>query len=282
MKKQFIAATAGVILIALLFIFGRTTAPKEIALNQPAASTTEAFNIERFLTLNKNKLTASQTLHRSTLENNISRGDVPAQEKANFQSLANFYKDSLKSFEGYAYYTAKIAKLDNSEKNLTFAAQLFLENLRVEHDEAKLSWETAEAIELFEKALKINPTNTDLKIGLGSAYIFGNGKSGNAQKTMEGIQTLLSVVKEDSTNMKAQLVLGIGGFTSGQYDKALERFQKVVTAEPGNLEAVAFLADTYAASGNKTEAVKWYNVSKRLANNEHYNKEVDKRIEMLK
>ena len=282
MKKQFIAATAGVILIALLFIFGRTTAPKEIALNQPAATTTEAFNIERFLTLNKNKLTASQTLHLSTLENNISRGDVPAQEKANFQSLANFYKDSLKSFEGYAYYTAKIAKLDNSEKNLTFAAQLFLENLRVEHDEAKLSWETAEAIELFEKALKINPTNTDLKIGLGSAYIFGNGKSGNAQKTMEGIQTLLSVVKEDSTNMKAQLVLGIGGFTSGQYDKALERFQKVVTAEPGNLEAVAFLADTYAASGNKAEAVKWYNVSKRLANNEHYNKEVDKRIEMLK
>ena len=74
---------------------------------------------------------------------------------------------------------------------------------------------------------------------------------------MEGIQTLLSVVREDSTNMKAQLVLGIGGFTSGQYDKALERFQKVVTAEPGNLEAVAFLADTYAASGNKAEAVKW-------------------------
>ena len=55
-----------------------------------------------------------------------------------------------------------------------------------------------------------------------------------------------------------------------------------MAAEPGNLEAVAFLADTYAASGNKTEAVKWYNVSKRLANNEHYTKEVDKRIEMLK
>lgn len=282
MKKQLIAAAAGIILIAVLFIFGRTTAPRELVLNQPPAAPAEAFNIERYLTLNKNKLTAAQTLYLSTLENNISRGDVPAQEKANYQSLANFYRDSLKSFEGFAYYTSKIAKLDNSEKNLTFAAQLFLENLRVEHDEAKLSWETAEAIELFERALKLNPTNTDLKIGLGSAYIFGNGKSGDAQKTMEGIQTLLSVVKEDSTNMKAQLVLGIGGFTSGQYDKALERFQKVVAAEPGNLEAVAFLADTYAASGNKAEAIKWYNVSKRLANNEHYNKEVDKRIEMLK
>ena len=82
--------------------------------------------------------------------------------------------------------------------------------------------------------------------------------------------------------MKAQFVLGVGGFISGQSDKAIERFTKVIKAQPDNLEAIAFLADSYAAKGDKENAVKWYNISKRLANNPDYSKEVDERIKMLK
>ena len=99
---------------------------------------------------------------------------------------------------------------------------------------------------------------------------------------MKGIQELLSVVRKDSANLKAQFVLGVGGFVSAQYDKAIERFTKVVTAQPENMEAVAFLADTYAAKADKENAIKWYNISKRLANNPAYSKEVDERIKMLK
>jgi tetratricopeptide (TPR) repeat protein len=82
--------------------------------------------------------------------------------------------------------------------------------------------------------------------------------------------------------MKAQMVLGVGGLISGQYDKALERFKKIVLYEPDNLEAVAYLADTYAAKGEKQEAIKWYNISKRLVNDPRYSKEVDQRIKQLR
>ncbi len=34
----------------------------------------------------------------------------------------------------YAYYLSEAAKLDNSEKNLTFAARLILENMRREEN----------------------------------------------------------------------------------------------------------------------------------------------------
>lgn len=187
-----------------------------------------------------------------------------------------------KLYPAYVYYRAKVAKLENSEKNLTFAAQLFLNNLRSEHDDAKLDWQTAKAIELFESALEKNPANDDLKIGLGSCYVFGKGRSGDPQETMKGIQELLAVVKKDSTNMKAQFVLAVGGYVSGQYDKSIERFTKVIEAQPDNMEAIAFLADTYAAKGDKENAIKWYNISKRLANNPAYSKEVDERIKMLR
>jgi lipopolysaccharide biosynthesis regulator YciM len=82
--------------------------------------------------------------------------------------------------------------------------------------------------------------------------------------------------------MKAQFVLGVGGFVSGQYDKSIERFTKVIAAQPENLEAIAFLADTYAAKGDNENAVKWYTITKRIANNPEYSKEVDERIKMLK
>lgn len=279
MNKQLILAGCGLSLVILLFLFGRTVEKKHAT---TSVVTTKSFDINGLIDSSKQKLTPSQAIYVSKLENGISRGDVPSQQIAAYTSLANFWKDSVGSFEPYAYYTIESAKLDNSEKTLTFAARLMLDNLRHEQDEAKLNWETTEAIELFERALKLDPENDDLKIGLGSAYVYGKGRAGNAEATMKGIQQLLSVVRKDSNNMKAQMILGVGGLISGQYDKALERFKKIVLYEPDNLEAVAYLADTYAAKGEKEEAVKWYNISKQLANNPHYSKEVDERIRQLR
>ena len=283
MKKQFILIFSGIFLIILLFAFGRTTSNKKDITSSAKLSTPEkTFDIAKFISSEKANLTPSQSVIISNLENNVTRGDIVAQQiKAN-EALATFWKDSLKSFEPYAFYTSSASKLDNSEKNLTFAARIFLDNLRSEKDEGKLHWKTAEAIDLFERALKINPENDDLKIGLGSCYIYGKGRSGNAEETMKGIQQLLSVVRKDSNNMDAQMMLGVGGLVSGQFDKSIERLIKVVTIQPQNAEAVAYLADAYAGKGDKVNALKWYNISKRLVNNPHYTEEVNARIKTLK
>ena len=280
MKKQWILTFGGLILLASLFFFGKTVAPKSKS-NQPITPATKVFNITQYIEEARKKLTTSQAILLGKLENSITRGDIATQEIQANKQLATFWKDSARDFEPYAFYLSESAKLDKSEKNLTFAAQLILDNLRGEPDEAKLNWKAELAISLFEKALELDPDNDDLKIGLGSCYVFGKGRTGGAQETMKGIQQLLEVVRRDSSNMKAQLVLGVGGFVSGQYDKAIERLLKVVSAEPDNMEAVAFLADTYAAKGNKSEAVKWYQISKRMANNPDYSKEVDERIKLL-
>jgi len=244
-------------------------------------SKVQSFDIQQFIEQEKTELAPEQKTLLSKLEENISQNSDPTQKIASLTAVANFWKDSIKQFESYAYFIAEASKLDNSEKSLTFAAQLFLSNLRGEQDDSKLNWESNEAISLFEKAILLNPSSEDLKIDLASCYIYGKGRNGDPQQTMKGILGLLEVVRRDSTNMKAQLVLGIGGFVSGQYDKALARLTKVITQEPDNLEAIAFLADTYAAQGNKEAAIKWYTISKRLVNNPSYSKEVDERLRTL-
>lgn len=280
LKKQIILAACSVLLITLLFLFGRTVEQDKPA--SVAASVPESYNIQFFIDSAKLKLNTSQALYVSNLENSISRGDIPEQQLRAYNSMAAFWRDSVKVFEPYAFYTIEAAKLENSEKNLTFAARLMLDNLRHEQNEAALSWKTTQAIELFERALKLNPENEDLKIGIGSAYVYGKGRAGNAEATMKGIQQLLSVVRKDSNNMNAHLVLGVGGLISGQYDKALERFIRIVKHEPANIEAIAYLADTYAAKGDRQEAIKWYNISKQLVNDPNYSREVDLRIKQLK
>ena len=239
------------------------------------------FNIEAAITNEKQKLSPSQLIYVSGLENNVSRGDVKSQAEKQLTLLAGFWKDSIGVFVPYAYYLSEAAKLDNSEKKLTFAARLILENMRREDSLAVKIWEAETAASLFERALKLDPSNDDLKVGLGSCYVYGQGMTGDAGKTMKGIQQLLEVVRKDSNNMQAQLVLGIGAVISRQFDKGIERLHKVVAYDPQNIEAVSWLADAYAGSGDRLNAAKWYEQSKRLVNNPAFSKEVDERIKAL-
>ena len=280
MKKQYLIAAIGFAFVLILFYFGKTTTEtKPVQQMKPQAS--NQFDVQQFILQEKQKLSPELSKSITDIENTYLQTADKTQKIAGLNTAANFWKDTAQNFKLYAFYNSEAAKLDNSEKNLTFAAQQFLTLLRDEHDEAMLAWESDEAIQLFQEAIKLNPNKEDLKIGLGSSYVFGKGRNGDPQQTMKGIQELLGVVRRDSTNMKAQLVLGIGGYVSGQYDKAISRLTKVIIAQPDNLEAIAFLADTYAAQGNKADAIKWYNVSKRLANNPEYSKEVDNRIKLL-
>ena len=279
MKQQLILTAAGILLLISLLFFGNIVSQKSnFPHTEHKAST---FNITDSIQKAKQWLSSSQLLYVSNLENSITRGDVKQQSHNNYIHLANFWKDTVNTFLPYAFYLSEAAKLDNSEKSLTFAARLILDSMRREENEVIKAWEAETAIVLFEKAIQLNPGNDDLRIGLGSCYVYGKGMIGNAAETMKGIQELLKVVNKDSNNMKAQLILGIGGVISRQYDKAITRLNKVVTAEPGNLEAVSWLADVYAEVGDKTNAVKWYEYSKRLVNNPAYSKEVDTRINAL-
>ena len=79
----------------------------------------------------------------------------------------------------------------------------------------------------------------------------------------------------------SDLMLGIGAVMSNQTDKGIERLNKVVAFDRHNLEAVSWLADAYAAKGDKENAIKWYEQSKHLVNNPAYSAEVDTRIKAL-
>ena len=276
-KAQWISIIAGVGLIAVLFYFGKTVPPENKNNSSPQSGSTE-INVDTILNHAKERLKPEQITWLGTLEKSVTRGDVKNQQLDIYHQLAHFWKDSVGVFEPYAWYEAEAARLEYSEKSLTFAAHLFLENLRGEENLQLKKWKALQAKDLFERSLKINNKNDSSLVGLGACYIFGN----IAENPMEGILKVRQVVEKDSTNVFAQMILGHGSVISGQYDKAIDRFEKVVKFQPNNLEAIIMTAETYERKVNKPLAIIWYQKALNLVKNPDLQKELNKRIEYLK
>jgi tetratricopeptide (TPR) repeat protein len=282
-KQQFILVGSGLVLLLLIYFFGNTTPPKKPQKAPDRGDETMPKKIDAAVIIEaaRQKLPVAQQAYVASLESSVVRGDVKDQQIKVYRQLAGFWRDSAHFFEPYAYYTAAAAKLENSEKSLTFAARQFLNELQGTNQPAIKQWMADEARGLFEKALEINPANDSSKIGLGSCYIFGS-TAGNPQEIMTGIQKILEVARRDSTNMYAQLMLGIGGVVSGQLDKAIERLSNVVAKEPANLEAVFMLAEAYEKKGDMTNAIHWYKAGKKYISNPQMVKEIEEKIKTLK
>ncbi|MFZ9718765.1 MAG: tetratricopeptide repeat protein, partial [Chitinophagaceae bacterium] len=259
-------ATA-VLAVVLLYAFGRTTqttneSAQETHLEgdghdhsaEENKATTLDFNT--LLAAAKEKLNADQAKRVMELENSVVRGNVQQQQIHAYHLLAQFWKDSIGTFIPYAKYTAEAAKLENSEKSLTFAAHLLLAALPDVEEAPLQTWMAKEARTLFEKAYELNPKNDSTAVGLGSCYFFGAVNAG--EMPMKGITLIREVTERNPNNAFAHYMLGLGSFISAQWPKAVERFTKVVALEPDNMEAILRLADAAERNGDKAAAKKWF------------------------
>jgi len=285
-KQQILVAGIGVLVLYLLYFYGNTVPPRkrpDAAANDASGSpAAKSIGLQDIRSTLEAHLTPEQLSRVNRLQQSVVRGDVVAQQISADRQLARFWKDSVADgFLLYAYYTGEAAKLENSEKYLTFAARSFLEGLQAQEDQGVKGWMATEAKELFERALSLNPANDSTKVGLGASYIFG-AKAGDPTEVMQGIQQILEVVRRDSANMYAQFMLGVGGIESGQYDNAIKRLTTVVRHQPSNAEAMILLAEAYQQKGDKEDAVKFYQAARKLIGNPELIKAIDAQIQQLK
>lgn len=276
-KQQLVLVLTGILLLVGLYFFGNTVAPKKPLPSSEAANAPELLTAEQVIAKYKSNLDTQQLQIITQLENSVVRGDVHNQQIHVYHQLASYWSDTLHHEEIGAYYSGEAAKLENSEKSLTFAAHLLLDNMLSATDPSMQRWLATKAKELFDKALTLNPNNDSSKIGVGVCYMFG----GISDSPMQGILAIKEIADKDPDNMYAQMMLGLGGIQSGQYDKAAERFLTVVKKQPDNVEAVLDLAGVYERLDNKTEAVKWYKNALNLVQVPEAKKDIEERIKSL-
>jgi len=277
-KQQLVLLSGGLILLVLLYFFGNTTPPSTNSTVVNSGNTTSGtITTADVLNAAKKNLSAQQLSQLVQLENSVVRGDVKEQKIRIYRQLASYWQDSLHNQEIAAYYFGESAKLENSEKNINFAARLLLQYVTSEENPAMQTWLATNAKALFEQSLQINPNNDSVQVELGACYLFGNISS----TPMDGILKIKQVTDRNPNNMYAQLMLGLGDIKSGQYDKAIERLQLVAKKEPDNLQAVFNLAETFERKGDKSNAVAWYRKVENMINVPEAKQEIEQRIKTL-
>ena len=277
-KQQIFLSAGGLVLLVLLYFFGNTIPPvsteKQASTPQKAASGASA----DVLASARHDLTTAQSEKITQLENSVVRGNVKEQQIGVYNQLARYWQDSVGRPDIGVYYLGEAAKLENSEKSLNFAARLMFNQVMAGGDPSAVTWVAKNAKVLYEKVLQLNPSDDSAKIELGACYLFG----GISEMPMEGIGKIKEVLTRDSSNMYAELMLGLADIKSQQYDKAIVRLERVAKYEPHNIQALFNLAETYERKGDKANAVKWYRLVQNHVEIPAAKQELEERINSLK
>jgi tetratricopeptide (TPR) repeat protein len=278
-RTQWLIAGGALLLVLLLVSLGNFTPEKKPIPSAPAtldASSGQAsISIDTILALAKGQLTEAQKNRFALLQ--ARKVTDEAGQLAVYHDMAHFWRDTVGIFEPYAWYEAEAARLEKSEKSLTFAARLFLDNLQSDENPTRRQWKALQAKDLFERSLNINPDNDSARVGLGACYLFGNVSA----NPMEGIAKIREVLAKDSTNLYAQLMLVRGSLLSGQYDKGISRLNTVLKLAPDNVEATLLMADLQERTGNIKLAIDWYQKSISLIPSEEIKAAIRDRINEL-
>lgn len=118
----------------------------------------------------------------------------------------------------------------------------------LQEDEKQMQALQKRAEDMFKEALKLDPNHIGALNNLALIEIY------RQENVMGGVQKLLKVTKIDPDNEAALYQLGILAIKSGQTDKAIERFEKLVSLQPQNKEYHKNLALLYNSKGDSQKA----------------------------
>ena len=232
-------------------------------------------NFDSLLITSRSQLTGSLADRIKALDKKTESLHDSAAMSAPISELAKAWEEA-KNGQIAAYYTGLAAKLDNSEKKLTFAARLFLDLMLDEENPAVRSWEAKEVVDLAERSYKLDTSIEETKLTLATGYIEGTGEP------MRGVQLLLGIVGKNPADIPANLLLGKMSIQSGQLDKAVMRFETVLKVDSLNKEGLYYLAQAYKEKGEKDKARQLLEKCKQVVNDPEFSRKADEEISLLK
>ncbi len=246
-SRQWIAVAGGVLFFSLLFFINRKApTPQNGVGQQESGHAGNAVDFDEVIRQSEDSLPALEKQLTNRIKNEI----AASPDSIHPHLLARLVQvlDSIGQPIIAAYYTEKLAVLNSSPGLWTHAGQQFYDYSSLSKDNLK-GVLLQQAEQCFNNSLKIDSMYADAQVGLGECLV------DKGENPMKGIMTITAVIKKDSNNLNAQIALGKFSIRSGQLDKAIYRFKRVVQIDPLYKEGYLFLAQAYEESGNKQDAI---------------------------
>ncbi|HOZ87152.1 MAG TPA: tetratricopeptide repeat protein [Bacteroidia bacterium] len=263
-----ILVVGAIILFVLLFIAPKIVDPKgEPVQMGPAAGKAEVSinaTLDVYLDLAAKNLEADQ---KQVLDRLLT---------AKKQDSAAVFWDQLKRPDLAAYYTEEAAINDKTAKAWFKAGNRYYYAVQFSRDQTEIPVLYQGALRCFNNGLKLDPSDTDARIMQATCYVEGT------QDPMAGVSRLREIEKTDSNNVKLQLTFAFFSVKSGQLDKAIKRFNKVIEIDSTYIEAYLHLADVYERQGKTKETITSLEKYASMTGDATEKMEISKYVQQLK
>lgn len=231
------------------------------------------YNLQMVSDMYKQRINASIAQEITALEKEVEAAEEGEAQIQLLQQLADKWDDvAIAIPQGFIY--EGMAKQSSKVEYWIKSGDAYREGYTNLQDTAMASALNVRAIQVYEKAVELDPSSLPAKTGLGAALVVGGSNP------MTGISLLQEVVKEDPENLEANRALGLFSLQSQQFDKAIERFTTVVEQKP-DAESYFYLATGYEKIGLKNEAIAAYQKSKEMAADPTLSQYIDRQIAEL-
>ena len=155
----------------------------------------------------------------------------------------------LGSTDTYAQRGKKKGK--SNKKELSYEDELQARRHFLNATRSRLLGNSDEALELFEKCIKIDPNNAAAKFEMAKIYE-------HLEKTEDAIQLANEAVKIDQKNIWYRFLQADLYLSNGDTENAAKAYRAVIELEPEKYEVYFELAQVYLVSGEYDEALKVY------------------------
>jgi tetratricopeptide (TPR) repeat protein len=268
---RIILIAGALILTGIIYLLPKVP-EKEKSAEKKEADIPLAFSFEKFSDDAKTRLEWNASNRISTWEELL---ETNANQLSLYDSIGSVW-DSVGNPGMAASLFERKAIITQLEKDWLNAAYRYFDAFKASKDSAEVQYFVRQAMNGYSKVLEINPGNLDAKMDLGVLYAEGTTDA------MKGIMMLREVVTENPFHENAQLNLGFLSMKSGQFDKAVERFQKVLEINPSRIDMYVYIGEAYVRTGDKEKAIENFEVFKNLANDPQMISDVDEYIAALK
>jgi tetratricopeptide (TPR) repeat protein len=200
----------------------------------------------------------------------FSREEGEEQKRVVLTDLIEKFKE-VNRYDSAAWYASVFAETFPGIENLEKAADLYYEAFSLALDKARIEALGEQARFHLQRALEANPGNLDLKTKIAMTYVSGSNP-------MQGIMMIREVLAQDPENQYALLNLGLLSMQSGQFDKALERFEQLTTLNPEDSQAKFYLALCHKELGQPQKALEILEALKKTETNREILVTIDRYI----
>lgn len=172
-------------------------------------------------------------------------------------SLAGLYL-SYNKLDSAVKYIDMMLSLDGESLSVTErAGNMYFQVFSISLNQ-KFAREVAlKSASCFEKVLETKE-DPDISARLAMTMV-------TSQNPMQGIMMLRKVLEEYPENETALFNMGLLSMQSGQYDKAVERFKKLITVNSTHDQAAYYLAVSLFELGEKTQSKEWFQKIKTIS-----------------